>query len=68
MTQPPPDSREMGYYFALAQIGLEMVAPMGLGIGLDYWFGWAVVIFAAIGQIRILWWAIAAKVVKRIER
>jgi len=40
VTQPPPDSREMGYYFALAQIGLEMVAPMGLGIGLDYWFGW----------------------------
>jgi F0F1-type ATP synthase assembly protein I len=30
----------MGYYFALAQIGLEMVAPMGVGLGLDYYFNW----------------------------
>jgi F0F1-type ATP synthase assembly protein I len=40
VTQRPPDSREMGYYFALAQIGLEMVAPMLVGLGLDYFFGW----------------------------
>ena len=40
MTQQPPNSREMGYYFALAQVGLEMVAPMLVGIGLDYYFGW----------------------------
>ena len=39
MTQPP-DSREMSYYFALSQIGLEMVAPMGIGLLLDYWLGW----------------------------
>ena len=39
MTQPP-DSRELGYYFALAQIGLEMVMPMGIGVLLDYWLGW----------------------------
>jgi len=28
---------------------------------LDYWFGWPVVIFAAIGLIRILWWALRRK-------
>jgi F0F1-type ATP synthase assembly protein I len=31
----------LGYYFALAQVGMEMVAPMLVGIGLDYYFGWA---------------------------
>jgi F0F1-type ATP synthase assembly protein I len=36
----PPDSKELGYYFSLAQVGMEMVAPMGLGIFLDYSFGW----------------------------
>jgi F0F1-type ATP synthase assembly protein I len=30
----------MGYYFALAQIGFEMIAPMLIGLGLDYWLGW----------------------------
>ncbi len=40
MAQPPPNSRELGYYFALAQIGLEMVAPMGIGVVLDYYCGW----------------------------
>jgi hypothetical protein len=40
VTQPPPSPREMGYYFALAQVGFEMIAPMLVGIGLDYAFGW----------------------------
>jgi F0F1-type ATP synthase assembly protein I len=40
VTQRPQNSRELGYYFALAQIGLEMVAPIGIGLLLDYWFGW----------------------------
>ncbi len=35
-----PDPREMGYYFALAQVGFEMVAPIGVGIALDYYFDW----------------------------
>jgi len=34
------DSKEVGFYFALSQVGLEMVAPIGLGWGLDYAFGW----------------------------
>jgi hypothetical protein len=40
MTQPPPNPRETRYYFALAQIGLEMVAPIGIGLFIDYLFGW----------------------------
>ena len=39
MTQPP-NPRELGFYFALAQIGLEMVAPMVIGLLLDYWLDW----------------------------
>ncbi len=51
---PPPDSRETGFYFALAQVGLEMVAPMLLGLGLDYAFGWmpwATVIGLGVGAV-----------------
>lgn len=54
MTQPPPNPREMGYYFALAQIGLEMVAPIGLGLALDYifnWGPWATVICTVLGFV-----------------
>src|SRR5262245_55400609 len=36
----PPDRKEMGYYLALGQVGLEMVAPIGVGLALDLWFGW----------------------------
>ena len=35
----PPSPEELGRYFALSQIGLEMVAPIGLGLALDYWLG-----------------------------
>ncbi len=35
-----PDSQEMGFYLALAQSGMEMVAPMILGVVLDRTFGW----------------------------
>ena len=41
MPEIPPDPRELGFYFALAQVGLEMVAPMGVGILLDYEFAWS---------------------------
>jgi F0F1-type ATP synthase assembly protein I len=36
-----PDHRELGHYFTLAQVGLEMVVPIGVGVLLDYNFGWA---------------------------
>ena len=54
MPDDPPSPRETGYYYALAQIGLEMVAPIGIGIGIDAYFDsqpWATVIGAAIGFI-----------------
>jgi F0F1-type ATP synthase assembly protein I len=35
------DSRELGYYLALAQVGLEMVAPIGIGLVLDYYLDWS---------------------------
>ena len=41
MTDNLPNPREIGRYFALAQIGLEMVAPIVLGLFLDAQFGWA---------------------------
>ncbi len=40
MPQGPMDPRELGRYFALAQVGLEMVAPVGLGLFLDLYLHW----------------------------
>ena len=36
----PPNPKELGFYVSLAQVGLEMVAPIGLGLVLDHYFGW----------------------------
>jgi len=50
----PTDPRELGRYFALSQIGMEMVAPIGLGLVLDYWLGaspWFAVIGAVLGFV-----------------
>ena len=40
---PPrlPPSNEMGFYFALAQTGVEMVVPIGIGVALDNYLGWS---------------------------
>lgn len=35
-----PDPKEIGRLYALAQVGLEMVAPIGLGVLADYYLGW----------------------------
>jgi hypothetical protein len=35
------DPKIPGAYLALAQVGLEMVVPILLGLGLDYGLGWA---------------------------
>jgi F0F1-type ATP synthase assembly protein I len=35
-----PDAREMGIYFTLAQVGLEMVAPLIAGLVIDHFAGW----------------------------
>jgi F0F1-type ATP synthase assembly protein I len=34
------DPKELGRYFALAQVGLEMVVPIGIGYALDEYLGW----------------------------
>jgi F0F1-type ATP synthase assembly protein I len=47
-----PTPREMGYYAALAQIGLEMVLPAILGYYVDGWLGttpWIMVAAAVFG-------------------
>ena len=41
MLNIPRDSRELGTYMALAQVGMEMVAPIGVGWLLDYYFDWS---------------------------
>jgi F0F1-type ATP synthase assembly protein I len=39
--EPSPESKELGYYFSLAQVGVEMVGCLGLGLALDHYLGWA---------------------------
>src|SRR6516162_8468825 len=46
------DPKGMGMYLALSQCGLEMVAPIILGVLIDHWLGtipWFTVIFTVIG-------------------
>jgi F0F1-type ATP synthase assembly protein I len=35
-----PNSHDLGHYFALAQVGLEMVVPIVVGLLLDNWLDW----------------------------
>lgn len=49
-----PDTRQLGWYYALAQLGLEMAAPVGLGYWLDErlgWFPWLTVTGAIMGLV-----------------
>jgi F0F1-type ATP synthase assembly protein I len=39
--EPRLDPKEWGYYWALAQVGFEMVVPIVGGMLLDNYFGWA---------------------------
>lgn len=34
------DPKELGFYFSLAQVGMEMVVPIGIGLALDRYFEW----------------------------
>jgi F0F1-type ATP synthase assembly protein I len=40
MSEDSPGPNKFARYAELSQIGLEMVAPIGAGILLDYWRGW----------------------------
>ena len=39
MSDQLPSPRQLGYVIAIGQVGLEMVVPIGLGVGLDVWLG-----------------------------
>ena len=48
------DRRELARYVAISQVGLEMVAPVVLGLVLDHYFRWSpwgVIVGAVIGLI-----------------
>lgn len=54
MPERPPDAKELGHYFALAQVGLEMVVPIVIGLWLDNtfaWGSWGVVSGAVLGLV-----------------
>lgn len=40
MPEIPRNQREFGYYVALAQVGVEMAAPIAVGWALDHYLGW----------------------------
>lgn len=54
MASNPPDPRQLGRYFVLAQVGIEMVVPIGIGWFVDDWLGWtpwATVVGAVLGMV-----------------
>ena len=54
MPEDRPELSDVGYYFALAQVGLEMAAPIIIGVTLDIYLGWrpwGVVVGAVVGFV-----------------
>jgi F0F1-type ATP synthase assembly protein I len=52
MSQRLPDPKEVGRLFAIGQVGIEMVVPIGVGVALDFWWGtlpWGTVVGAVLG-------------------
>jgi F0F1-type ATP synthase assembly protein I len=50
----PPNPREFCTYVELAQVGMEMVVPLGVGLALDHylhWSPWGVVTGAILGLV-----------------
>ena len=48
------DQKELGRYLAIGQVGLEMAAPVALGVLIDSYFRcspWAAVVGAVIGLV-----------------
>ena len=39
MPLSPSGPKEMGYFFALGQVGLEMAVPIGVGAVIDHYAG-----------------------------
>src|SRR5947209_16068957 len=54
MPRGPLDPKELGFYFELSQVGMEMVVPIVGGLALDYylnWAPWGVVVGAVLGLV-----------------
>jgi F0F1-type ATP synthase assembly protein I len=54
LTQNPQDSRRLGLYMALAQVGTEMVVPAVLGLILDFnldWTPWGLLVGVVLGLV-----------------
>jgi hypothetical protein len=55
MPLQPDNPKELGYYLALGQAGLEMVVPVAIGVAVEHYFPavapWAVVVGAILGPI-----------------
>jgi F0F1-type ATP synthase assembly protein I len=41
MPERPVNPREFGVYLSVAYVGMEMAAPIGLGLLLDHFLGWS---------------------------
>jgi len=35
-----PGPKQLGFYLALSQVGMEMVVPVAAGVAADYYLGW----------------------------
>lgn len=69
MDPRPTDPRQLGLYYAMAHVGLEMVAPIGLGLLVDHYFSWSpwgVVVGAFLGLFGGLWHLL--RMVDRLNR
>jgi F0F1-type ATP synthase assembly protein I len=54
MSEDSPEPGKLAQYAALSQVGMEMVAPIGLGLLLDHWLAWGpwgVIAGAVIGLV-----------------
>ena len=54
MADNGPDPRRLGWYYAIAQVGFEMVVPIVLGWWLDDllgWQPWLLVVGAGLGLV-----------------
>jgi hypothetical protein len=52
MLPSSPDGKDLGRYVVMGQVGLEMVAPIGIGLAVDYYLGcapWGVIIGTVVG-------------------
>ena len=56
------DQRDMRRYMTLSQVGLEMVAPIGVGLALDHYLGWlpwgtvvGAVLGFSVGLVHLIW-------------